>query len=926
MSFTLFYAEAQELPPLENFSPDIYEAENQNWAISQSAEKYIYVANNSGLLEFNGAKWRLYPSPNNTIIRSVKAVNNRIYIGCYMEFGYWDKDEFGSLNYTSLSSKIEIPLIDDEQFWNIISYDDWMLFQSLNRIYIYNTKTEKVSVITSKTTLPKIFETNESIYFQKMNEGVFKIENGKEVLISDDVVLKNSTLVNIFSEGNKLVFVTQMKGFYFLENNILKKWEISANKMIESLSIYSCIKLKNGRFLLGTISNGLYELNEKGAVLLNINQQRGLNNNTVLALFEDDENNIWLALDNGISVINFNSPFKVYDDVNGKLGTVYASAIYNNYLYLGTNQGLYCKKINETSDFELIHGTNGQVWCLKVFDDKLFCGHNLGTYLVHENEAELIADIMGTWDIKPIKQFENLLLQGNYNGLNVLQKNNGKWEFRNKIEGFDISSKFFEFSSDSTVFVSHEYKGVYKVTIDSQFTKVVNYITEKSAPKGLKSSLVSYNNHLLYTIKDGVFVFNEKAQQFALDSILTKSLFNSEEEFVSGKLIANQDTNTLWGFTNKSVVYFSPGKLNNIPKADKISFPTSIRRDFAGYESIAHLYDDLFLLGSSRGYVIVDLNKINPKDYEININSVEKSILNGAKTNVSIHNNAQFKFKENNIYFTYSVPEFNKYTQVNYQYNLEGIYNNWSEWSSKSEVSFKNLPYGDYVFNVRALIGNNKSLNTASYKFTIERPWYFSNLLLITYFVLFIVIIFLVHTLYKRYYNKQKQKLLEKKKRELALSQLESEKVIMKLKNEKLQNEIESKTRELGVSTMSIIKKNELLNQIKNELTKTNDAKNVKPVINIINKNLNTSSDWEAFQEAFNNADSDFLKKIKKEHPNLTPNDLRLCAYLRLNLSSKEIAPLLNISPRSVEIKRYRLRKKMNLHHEKGLVEYILEI
>ena len=80
------------------------------------------------------------------------------------------------------------------------------------------------------------------------------------------------------------------------------------------------------------------------------------------------------------------------------------------------------------------------------------------------------------------------------------------------------------------------------------------------------------------------------------------------------------------------------------------------------------------------------------------------------------------------------------------------------------------------------------------------------------------------------------------------------------------------------------------------------------------------------FQEAFNNADKKFLKKIKSKHAELTPNDLRLCAYLRLNLSSKEIAPLLNISPRSVEVKRYRLRKKMNLPHDTNLTNYIIEI
>ena len=100
----------------------------------------------------------------------------------------------------------------------------------------------------------------------------------------------------------------------------------------------------------------------------------------------------------------------------------------------------------------------------------------------------------------------------------------------------------------------------------------------------------------------------------------------------------------------------------------------------------------------------------------------------------------------------------------------------------------------------------------------------------------------------------------------------------------------------------------------------------MKSVIRTIDRNINNVDDWKFFEDAFNNADKDFLKKVKSSHPELTANDLRLCAYLRLNLSSKEIAPLLNISVRSVEVKRYRLRKKINLAHENGLVDYIMQI
>ena len=104
-----------------------------------------------------------------------------------------------------------------------------------------------------------------------------------------------------------------------------------------------------------------------------------------------------------------------------------------------------------------------------------------------------------------------------------------------------------------------------------------------------------------------------------------------------------------------------------------------------------------------------------------------------------------------------------------------------------------------------------------------------------------------------------------------------------------------------------------------NELV--NDA-----ISKLADKNLNNEDDWRFFEEAFNNADREFLKKIKRIHNKLTKNDLKLCAYLRLNLSSKDIAPLLNISLRSVEIKRYRLRKKMKLSHNEGLTEYVLSI
>ena len=490
---------AQELPPIEVYSPEIYGGSTQNWGISQSKEKYIYVANNKGLLEFNGATWELYPSPNETIIRSVNVIDDLIYTGSYREFGFWKRNDLGSLVYTSLSKKIGISFLEDEEFWNIIALDDWILFQSLKRIYIYNKKDGSYSIIDSDTTIYKMFKVHESIYFQKAKDGIYKIENGEPKRVSNDSVIINNVLVNIFNFNNNLLIETEDNGFYILENNTLIKWDIPANEALSKVSVYRSIQLKDNSFVLGTISDGIIHLTVNGKIdyQINHNNSFGLSNNTVQSIFEDVENNIWLGLNNGINCVNLKSHFSIYNDDKGEIGTTYASAVFNNKLYLGTNQGLFYKPLNSDQEFTFIEGTQGQTWCLFEYDNTLFCGHNAGTFVVNEDAVEKISDIQGTWNIIAIPNQENKLLQGNYDGLYVLEKNMGSWRFKNKINGFDMSSKFFEIYDNNQVFVSHEYKGVFKVHINETFTDAQKVVKDSFLEKGVNSSLIKYNKDIL---------------------------------------------------------------------------------------------------------------------------------------------------------------------------------------------------------------------------------------------------------------------------------------------------------------------------------------------------------------------------------------------------------------------------------------------
>jgi DNA-binding CsgD family transcriptional regulator len=772
-----------------------------------------------------------------------------------------------------------------------------------------------------------MFKVNESIYFQKVKEGVYEIENGKPKLVSNNSILKENLLVNIFYHNDTILFETEDAGFYQLINGELNKWNIPANETLSKIRIYNSIQLKDKSFLLGSISNGIIHLTPEGHINYQIDQTSGLSNNTVLSVFEDLENNIWLGLENGINCINIKSPFRIYNDKKGNIGSINASINFNGYLYLGTNQGLFYKKVEDNSTvFTLLEGTQGAVWCLTNIDNTLFCGHNSGTFVVSGTKADLVLDVLGTWGIKKIDNRNDLLLQGNYNGLNVIENVNGNWKLRNKIKGFDISSRYFEILNPTEVLISHEYKGVFKVTLDSHLTKAIRIDQDLSVSKGAKSSLVKYQNDILYSYKEGVFKYNKKQQKFIKDTIYSE-LFN-KENYTSGKLVADTKSNKLWGFSKYNISYIAPRKLSDVPKINTISLPINLRNDVSGYENITYISDNLYLYGTSQGYILIDLDKMIDTTFKISLNSISTSTYKHEyKFNLINKNEAGvFKNNENNIEFEFSIPEYKKYIVAEYQFKLDGIYNEWSKWSTSSNALFENLPHGHYTFYVRARLGNQFSENTETYSFTVERPWYISNIAIAGYLLLIMLFSLLMHNIYKRYYRKQREKLLEKTQQELELKELENKQQLMHFNNDKLRQDIENKNRELGISTMSLIKKNEFLNNIKKELLKVQDNKNLKQVIKIIDRNLNNTDDWHAFEEAFNNADKDFLKKIKSTHPSLTSNDLRLCAYLRLNLSSKEIAPLLNISARSVEVKRYRLRKKMNLEHDDSLTDYILKI
>lgn len=925
-NIALWPSQGQELPPIVNYTAEIYGANNQNWMVSQGPDNEIYAANNDGLLRFNGSRWALYPTPNQSVMRSVNAIGDRIYTGFYMDFGYWLTDNKGGLTYTSLMDQRAIQPIEDEQFWQIFTYDKWLVAQSLQRLIMMDLATNNTVIVEAEHTLSKAFVVSGQLYFHDLNHGLYTVQNGQKQLVNRSEITTIGRLVGAAFVMGKTVFAHENKGLFVLENSVFTPWSNALNAALSPYELYSVAATKNGRVILGTIADGLIALNQSNqSIDFHLTRSNGIENNTVLSLFEDAQSNIWAGLDNGIACINAASNIRPYVEQNGLLGTTYASAIFNGNLYLGTNQGLFFRPLDEKIPFERVPGTAGQVWSLVALGNTLFCGHNAGTFVVQEGQVSKISDIQGAWDFKPLNGRDDLVLQGNYDGLYLLRKNtSGLWRLALKIEGFDYSAKHFEITPNNEIVVSHEYKGVFLLKPDPDFENILAYSLIPEIKKGIHSDLETYQGTLYYASEHGVFRKTDETNEFIKDPELS-ALFE-DHHYTTGRMIADK-YGRLWFFTDQNLVGVSTDPIDGSYQFNYLSLPKDLRQDLPGHENLSFTAENEMIYGNAQGYLRVKGRTPSAPNLSTQFDRLTATDAEGESIDLSWQNPSALDYRLNNLSFNFHYPDYGKYNNILFSYRILPYYNQWSEWSEQSHFDITNLPPDQYSFEVRTMYNGIILKQPLTYNFEVTPPWYRSTLAMMLYIILGTLVIIGLNLSYRGYYKRQRDRMLKAKTADLELRDLAAQKEIMALKNQQLQQDIEARNRELAISTMSMINKNTTLNKLKSELVKSKEeSENIAPALSIIDQALKNDQDWEFFEQAFNHADKKFFKRIKEKHPSLTPNDLRLCVYLRLNLSSKEIAPLLNISARSVEIKRYRLRKKLDLERDVNLSEYVINL
>lgn len=936
------------LPLINNFPRSIYKASTQNWAIVQNEQGFVYFANNDGLLEFDGQHWATFPVPNNSIIRSVLAANDTIYAGAFEEFGYYAPDHRGKLLYHSLLHLVPQEFRSFDEIWKIHRTKEGVFFQSFKYVFLWHNNT--IQTFEPKESFGHSYSIGEDLYIASASAGLLRYKQGNVEVISDDEAFSNNEVRCILPfENGKLLIGFINKGLFVFDGKTLTPWVSDVSKAIENNSIFSAIRLRSGFYAFGTIQNGVFIANDKGEILQHINRYKGMLNNTVLSLFEDKRGNLWLGLDNGIDYLEINSPLSIFDHTF-HIESTYASAVYDGNLYVGTNQGLFYAQLdaldnNQSHDtgFEIIPGTEGQVWRLEIIDNKLLCGHNFGLFHIKGNQATRIAADRGYWSFIQHNGNPDTLICGTYNGLTILVKTYDSWRFLNKMEGFDESSRtIVQVPEDQVLWMAHGYRGLFRLKLSQDLKKVEEYELFdgiKGLPAELPYNVIKIQNDLIFNTKDGFFEYQKKKGVFE-PSLKYNKIFNE-----------NQGVDNIYADDSGNLWYFASGKMSLMRLIEDGTY-SNITAPFERINnSLIEAYENVFVydnrnvfIGSKNGLLHYD--PFYRKDYrktesvvfrEIIFSGSDSSLMYFNVNSKSVIKQIKIPYQLNSISFRYSNPFFEGAGNTLFSFRMAGFDQNWSDWDRTTFKEYTNLPEGKYTFEVKASSLNTPDENVARFEFVIQPPFYRSILAYVLYVVLLIAIVIGNVIFIQRRVAQTKQEEKERHSKELREQEsgfreqaLQAEKEIINLRNESLQAQVSHKNKELANTTLHLIHKNKILNAIKlqlnglidNNLAQTKRTQ-VEQLVNKINKELKNEKFQQVFDEYFDDVHQDFISRLKEKHPELSPRELRLCAYLKMNLSTKEIAPLMNISIRGVEIGRYRLRKKLDLDREENLIDYL---
>ncbi len=937
---TYAFAINEGMPIIRNFKAEAYEGGSRIYSLVTTKDGLLYAGDKTGIIEFDGENWnKIYSG---FAITSLAADSNDVvYVAGSKGIGKLVPDSTNTITYKSLNQIITTEKdLKKFRFAKVFNIKDRIIYV-LGKEIIINTP-ENIRILETSHDFIYYQKLDDELYFYSEEEGVYQLVENKLKLINNNEQIKNKRVVGFLNYKNQLHVLMEEVGIYNLELNKLSLSEQIISKL-NQIKLHGIDQIDDTTYALKTYYSGVLLFNSKGDIFKKYSYEEGLVNNTVFSVFKDYWNNLWIGTASGISSIRLNFPFTKFNNHHG-IGTGYASTFYKNTLYFATSQGLYYSQKNSKDNLEFIKLFDGHVWGLHLINDILYFGSPGGIYSWDNKQIKQVTFYPGGWNLAKINDNNNYYISGSPVGL-LLLKHDKQLEYVRLLKGINGNTRNIIKDEQNNFWAEFE-NGLYRFGINNDLTEIENLRTfDRIEFNNKLKQVIKYKGEVYFVADSGIYLYN-KAQGFYKDTAKFKSIY--KEKRIPSNIIIDR-FNRWWMFGNGEMHCYTISDKG----AKRLHYSLT---EFANdkypidYENIFSLDSTFLIIGQEEGFLGYNLGMKYNGTYSAN--RVRRIIITSPKGKVKTLtgnektvNWVQYGDIDKGIKYGTSIKFYysagcSKHNSVKYATFLHGFDEKWPQWNNETVKEYTNLTKGEYKFIVRSINKSGEESTPAIYSFTVLPPWYLTIYSKITYVLLFVMIIIFIrkrishHTKnLKQKLQKEQEEILYRKEQTQIQENLKKQQEIVKLRNEKLRIDNLYKSKELANSTMGVIKKNQFLTELKEELEKIKAyaEKNklvtgdVKDVIRKIDRDIDNEENWKVFEDYFDRVHEKFLKRLKAKYPILTSKDLRLSAYLRMNLSTKEIAPLMNITVRGVEISRYRLRKKLEIDRNDNLNEFLLQ-
>ncbi|WP_027003626.1 SpoIIE family protein phosphatase [Hugenholtzia roseola] len=758
-------------PLITNFAYTEYGGTQQNWAVTQGKNGFIYVGNADGVLEYDGKDWRAYPTANGSTVRSLAVSQaGEIFVGAKGEVGKLKADSIGNWRYVSFLNQIPEAYRNFDDVWQTFATKEGVFFRTNPYLFHFSFAGTflKVVAASEKGRFHKAFCLDDDILIEDSKKGLLRVTPQTVQVLADTSLFMRDFVFGIYPDpeaAEQWQVWGRMKVGRLSQNQFETK-SYAAQKHFEQMRAYVSTRLSASQIAVGTTRDGLFVIDNQGNIQLHLTKETGLQSSTIYDLFLDSEKNLWLATDLGIDCVHLGYPFWQISDLDGMVGQGLNLSLdpKRNFIYAGTTQGIYALPYpnfynpadGKKAKFEFIPETQGYAIEVREQEQKLYFAHSNNVFEVSEGKATAIVPEGFYGAIAPTPLTPQLLVGRRNEGMAILQPSSeegAKWQVRD-LAGFEERTRNLLYHKGYW-WVNQENKGIFRLKID----QTTDSVTEVRLYQQENGELPTSIENNLYLIKDKIYVNNEfgffeydqKTEHFAASNFWNDLVGKEKVDLKEDK------AGNIW-LTGKSG---NRGVLRK--KGDnsyqKEGFLLEELRRYISYGK-SFLADSQLVFAVDKGFLLFDLNqKIDYQDVPtVFLRSVEymgetDSLLFGGVYfdadslplfTATAHQRLVLPIETNNLRFTFASPFLTRSFYTEYRYRLEGIDEKWSAWGEKNQKEYTNLQEGEYRLHLQARnIWGVESLPLV-YEFQVMPPWYRSKIAYLLYAIAIFIAIGLI--------------------------------------------------------------------------------------------------------------------------------------------------------------------------------------